>query len=188
MIKKINLSTRIKYFFKKPKLVLLFGENFNLIEKIIYLIKKDIKIIHSNNLTEKELIFLLHNSSKPILIFKNTNNFPAYKIKAILNNFPSAGTIAFKKGNKFEEKFKLVLSPTQIYSFALDKKSDLTLTDLQKNHGTNFKINYKGNSIPFWIKEKLDQNKALNILIAIIIGVILKNNLVKISQVIKEKY
>ncbi len=187
MIKKINFIKKIKYFFLKPKFVLLFGDNFNLTEKIILNIENNLKIINANNLDISILIFLLKNSTSPILVFKNEKEIAHYKIKAIVNNLPSSGSIAFNKNNSAKETFKTKLSPTQVYSFSLNRKADLTLTKLHKNHGTNFKINYKGNSVPFWVKDRLSQNKGIDLLAAITVGVILKNNLVKISQILKEK-
>jgi len=187
MIKKISIIKKIKYFFLKPKLVLLFGESFDLTEKIILTIENDIEIINATNLEKSTLTFLLKNSTSPILIFKNEKEIAQYKIKAMINNLPPSGSIAFKKNNSAKESFKTALSPTQVYSFSLNRKADLTLAKLHKNHGTTFKINYNGNSVPFWVKDRLSQNKGIDLLAAITAGVILKKNLVKISQILKEK-
>lgn len=188
MIKKINFFKKIKYFTQNPTAVLLFGKNFNLIEKIILDINKDIKVIDGMSLKKKDLIFIFKTLSSPILIFKNLNDLPNYKIKEIINNFPQSGTILFKQEKKINKKLKSKLSPTKLYSFSLNKKADITLEKFHKNHGTNFKINYKGNSVPFWVKQKLNKDNALNILAGISVGIILKNNLVEISQILKEKY
>ncbi len=188
MIKKINLYKKIKFFLKKPKLVLLFGSDLDFIEKILLNIEKDIKIIDAANIKKEDLAFLLRNSISPVLVFKSDKDIPAYKIKTIISNLPPSGAVAFKKDNKFKENFKSKLSPTQVYSFAVNRKADIKLDDFHKNHGTTFKIEQKGNSVPFWVEDKLDKDIALDLLVAIASGIILGKNLVKISQILKEKH
>ncbi len=77
----------------------------------------------------------------------------------------------------------------KVMTFGINKKSaDLFITDVnQKENETNFKVNYKGSIIPFWIKGKLKNKEIYALLPALCLAKILKLNLAKVSFEMKEK-
>ncbi len=146
---------------------ILFGE--------LILINSDIKEIESYN-------YLLKNSKESVLVFAGTdkknyeNNIEIpLNFKFLLFNSDAITISNFEKDN-FSE----------VYSFGFSKKSDFQGTDMKINDDTNFKINFQGNIIPFWLKGKNDEKKVSAVLAGIALGKMLDLNLVNISRKIKE--
>ena len=55
----------------------------------------------------------------------------------------------------------------------------------RENGGTNFKINYQGKIVPFWL-ESSSKEQIYSVLAAVAVGVVSGLNLVEISQSLKE--
>ena len=70
-------------------------------------------------------------------------------------------------------------------TFGCQEGADILASDIRINSGINFKINYRGNTIPIWLPETSDQTHVYGSLAAICIGIILGLNLVEISEALK---
>lgn len=68
-------------------------------------------------------------------------------------------------------------------TYGFQKKADIYVTDID-SQGTNFKINYQGNIVPFWFKQPLKRKEIYNILSAVAVGLAKNINLVEISQIL----
>jgi len=92
---------------------------------------------------------------------------------------------------------------TRIYTFGFQEGADFRATDVKYqasegseggkegkalfdlNTGINFKINYKGNIVPFWLERLFGKEQIYSALSAAGVGVIFDLNLVEISQSLK---
>jgi len=71
-------------------------------------------------------------------------------------------------------------------SFGFSEEADFFASDqINTEEGISFKLNYKGNSVPVWIKSPFDNEKIYNVLAAICVAVISGLNIVEISEKIK---
>lgn len=70
-------------------------------------------------------------------------------------------------------------------TFGFNIKANVLVSDMHTNGGTNFKINYRGNTIPIWLPDISDESSISGALIAICVGITLGLNLVEISETIK---
>jgi len=95
--------------------------------------------------------------------------------------------LIFKKPVTAEKPFGQML---QDY---LKIKNALLVSDVKVNGGINFKINYKGSIVPFWlvtspgITAENAQPEIQKALEMIVVGLINNLNLVEISQALKEE-
>ncbi len=74
-------------------------------------------------------------------------------------------------------------------TFGMKKKSaDFSVTDIHsKDSETNFKVSYKGKSIPFWINKKLKAREVYGVLPAICVAEMIGMNLAEVSQKLKKR-
>lgn len=78
------------------------------------------------------------------------------------------------------------LSEAEKISFGFSDQADFYASDQMKTEdGISFKLNYKGNSVPIWIKSPFDNEKIYNVLAAVCVAVISGLNIVEISEKIK---
>jgi hypothetical protein len=97
-------------------------------------------------------------------------------------------TIFFWKKPKTSEREPLV----QVFQNYLKARSELQVSDIKLNGNINFKVNYKGNIVPFWLVAKPDitmeaaNSKVQEALTTIALGLAIGLNLVEISQALKE--
>jgi len=197
----MNLFKKIIFLFRKPLVICVLGKDYSVTKKIIseLLSKKnfDFEIIGSELINKevfREIEFMLKKSRFCILVI---NRFESEKetiwIKDLIMAIPSRGVLVFNFDNEQnKEIIKSIHIPFLTYGFY--KKSDLQATDLnidintkeeKNNDETNFKVNYLGSIVPFWIKNISLKEEIYNILAAIAVGIVLDMNLVEISQKIK---
>lgn len=69
-----------------------------------------------------------------------------------------------------------------ISTVGLSERSDLWVSDLNISEETNFKVNYGGDSVPFWVDKKLNKGEVIEILLVVRAWMILGMNLVQISE------
>ncbi len=147
------------------------------------LLGKDVIIIKDNELenTEKVSSFL----EGLACYFVVTHLKKKTRLKRILKG--SLTSFSFVLDFSIAKKLK---KKKDFLAFGINKKSaDFYITDIhQKEHETNFKVNYQSNTIPFWIKEKLKQKEIYAILPALCIAKLFKINLADISYRIKEEF
>jgi len=71
-------------------------------------------------------------------------------------------------------------------SFGFSEKADFFASDqIDTEEGISFKLNYRGNSVPIWIKSPFDKEKIYNILAAICVAEFSGLNIVEISEQLK---
>lgn len=81
----------------------------------------------------------------------------------------------------------------QVFQNHLKIRAELQASDIKLNGGINFKVNYRGSIVPFWLNygssldEKVAEAKIQSALQVIAVGLALKLNLVEISQALKEE-
>ncbi len=176
-----------KFYLKKPFLIITDNEKikeflfkiispyFLVSEKRVFLLKPSVLILKPI----KRIIFFIKHSKLPILI-------PDLNTKELRSYFPPNGYLIL---NYDKESFgKEVIANIMTYGF--EKGADFLITDLNfLNKEVNFKINYKGNVIPFWVKNIEEKNQVYDVVSAIVASFSLGLNLVEISKVfqIKEK-
>ena len=71
-------------------------------------------------------------------------------------------------------------------SFGFQEPADFRVSDIRSNGGTNFKVNYQGTVIPFWLKESLLREEIYSTVCAALVATIFGLNLVEISQALKK--
>lgn len=71
-------------------------------------------------------------------------------------------------------------------TFGLQEQAGLQASDIRLNEGTNFKINYRGNIVPVWLKNLFGKEQIYSALAAAASAVCLDMNLVEVSQALKD--
>jgi len=142
-----------KYFFSKPKLIVLTEKDKEAIGEIT------IKILGRDFNLKKEVLFI-----------DKIKDADLSGKKYIITEFDREDIGKIKEKN---------LIPVLTYGFK--EGSDVWISDLKQNGGTTFKVNYQGKSVPVWI-ESSSQEEINSVLVAISIGLVSGLNLVEISQ------
>lgn len=138
---------------------------------------------------------------KKINIITEKNNIPS--IKKILETLAPEVEVNFIEPNKIEknsaEDNYLIFNFDNLelreickqlefkkLSFGFLEEADFFASDqINTEEGISFKLNYKGNSVPIWIKNPFDKEKIYNVLAAICVGTISGLNIIEISEKIK---
>jgi len=181
----IKILGRFKYFFKKPCLILVIGKgssfSANLISKML-----NTKVYNSDLLNSKQVEkfkSLLNKSKQPILVINDVSGKREIaKAKQIAKSLPYYGYLVLNSDN---EKIR-ELSEARVLTYGFQKKSDLQVSSINVDEdGTNFKVDYSGNSVPFWFREALKRKQVYYILSAILVGIVKEINLIFISESLK---
>jgi len=158
-----DILSKIKFFFKKPKTVIIVGQRRKKAKEMIlrvlgqhFKVGQDVFVFETEEKDINKLSFYIKHSKMPILVEDE-------KIKAI----------------------------NETLKFGFDEKNDVFASDVKLNGGINFKVNYKGSFVPFWIASfaemSLEDNKKqiYPILAAVCVGTVFGLNLVKIYQLLE---
>jgi len=97
---------------------------------------------------------------------------PGVKVNFIIQGPETAGTLLFFDRKKISCGF---------FEGADFMASDINITE----EGTNFKLNYNGNSVPVWLKNKFEKEEIGIILPAICVAVLSGFNMIGISETLK---
>lgn len=164
----MNIFKRIIYFLRRPAVIVFDGNSFfkelsSLLFKkeIIFNIEKDIKFAK----------FLIKYSKSPVVVFFQNNSlleeldFQEKDIILLRNGFSK------RKGVTFGEKENVDFNV-----------SDVNIT----SQGINFKINYRGSTVPFWASGSFNEKDAEIIAGIAAVAVSRGMNLVEASQKIKD--
>ena len=143
----------LKYFFRKPKLIVLAEKNRGAIGEMA------IKVLGRDFNLKKEILF----------VDKIREADLAGKEHVI-------GEFGREDIGRIKEK-----NLVPVLSYGFKESSDVWISDLKQNNGTTFKINYQGKSVPVWL-ESSSQEEINSVLAAISIGLVSGLNLVEISQ------
>ena len=150
----MNIVEKIKFTLQKPKVIVLANGNQELVKKAISLVlKHSLKFQREVFITDRQEIADLSIGRYLILNYDEGNT------------------------QKIKEK-----NPDTVLTFGFQPGADFRASDLKINGGINFKINYKENVVPVWLKESGDKNQVYATLAAACVGTIFDLNLVEISQ------
>ncbi len=166
---------------KKPRFIVITGKEKEFVKEIIlrllkphFKIGKDVFIFEAEEKKIDKFTFFFKNSKLPVLTFTDpVDNIGLFK------NLPGNVNFILNLDNEFENLigFKKI-------KFGMSKKNDVFASDIVKSgQGINFKINYKGSSVPFWLPFGISLYPVLS---AVCLGIIFDLNLVEISESLKE--
>lgn len=179
------------FLLKKPKTIILAGFNSNIIKEAAERIltphfKKDEEflIIENNLENTEEVKSILENSSFPVLISNQARDFSFEKIKIIIEAMSGQGFLIINYNEEIIGQIKEG-SPVPVLSFGFEGRSDFYASDIKINGGINFKINYKGNSVPIWLEKSKWEEKIIEALAVVAIATVFGLNLVEISEALK---
>ncbi len=174
-----NIFKRIINFITKPYIVAP-RECFDSINKLLEpgtfrLVELDLSLIN-------KIKPLLKKSKQSILIINYAETLK--QVSDLKELIKSMNLQAYLVLNYDEERIKdLKNEAVYCLTYGFQKKANLYVSDID-SQGTNFKINYQGNIVPFWFKESLERKEIYFILSIIAVGLIKDINLVEISQIL----
>ncbi len=168
----------IKFYLKRPPVVIVeekrkrelifFITSFHFSVFKVSLFKKSVLILKPSKKTK----FFIKRSQKPILIF-------GPETKELKDFLPPKGEIILNNDKQVVAKKTLA----NVITYGFEKESDFLITDLNfSKEGVNFKINYQGSVIPFWVKDIKEKKEVYDVASAIVASFALGLNLIQISQ------
>jgi len=195
----------IKELLKKKKIIFVTGDAKKEAGSFIYFVLKDsFKVFLINRIPTFFDIFSILKCD--VIIIEDNEKESVERIRSFLGDFSCYFVITEvkKKGRVKKiihgfEDFIFVLDFSiakklkrnkEGLTFGINKKSaDFYITDIhQREDEINFKVNYGGNTIPFWIKEITKKKEIYGILPALCIVKLFKVNLADVSYKIKEEF
>lgn len=191
-----NLLLKLIFYFKKPRVVIVVGENRHSAKEAISLVlNKCCGFLEKTFLFEADLKkakelekfkFLVKNSSLPVLVAVSTigEKEEINKIRDLAKFIPSAGYLVLNRDGETTEEIKKEMN-LNVLTFGFQEGADFLATDINLSEGTNFKINYKENTVPVWLGGTSGEERIYSALSAIAAGTIFDLNLVEISQALK---
>ncbi len=169
----MNIYNKIKYFLKRPEIII-YDDNLFLEKLSKNIFKKELFFSIDK---KKELInFLIKYSKKPIVILNNQNSM-FEKIISFKDCSFLLNSDYYRKKDEY----------SNIFTYGARADADFNIGDINiDSNDINFKLSYKGSSVPFWIKGKYKEEE-IESLAGIIGLLVLKGmNLVEISEKMKE--
>ena len=202
----MNFLSKIKIFLKRPKVVIITGLGRQTAKAaILQVLKQYFRVgseivIFETELKEttdiKNFNFLVKNSSLPILVVTHIGDTSPEKdffagkgknapIKKLEKFLPSRAVLIL---NYDDEELKEMREDAELkkYTFGFREEADFYASDIKINGGLNFKINYKGNTVPVWLESSFNKEHIYAALAASAVGEVLDLNLVEISQALKD--
>ncbi len=160
--------SKLKHFFLRKPVIAFYGGDF--IKKRLSFFKREIIINLEDNL--EDILFYLKYSKNPYIII-NKEGFHISLLKSCKN-----ATFILNADN---------YSGIDIMSYKYGRNvGDFIISDINSGErGTNFKITYKGSSVPFWVNKKLGREEIEEITSFISLSVLMDANLVEVSKKVK---
>jgi len=208
-----NFLSKLKFILKKPKVIIVIGEGRSCAKEAIFqVLKPYFKIGQELFLFETDLTnypggekfkFLVRKSSLPVLVVTHVGDIPFDKdffdgdkkktvqIRELAKILPVYGYLILNFDDETVREIKdsnPPTAPSHIITFGFQEGGDFRATDVKLNHGTNFKINYKGNIVPVWLEGLFGKEQTYSALSAAAVGMVFGLNLVEISQALKNYY
>lgn len=160
------------------------------------LLMGDYFIIKNSFLSPKfatEIASFIKISSTPILAVigntkKDDSHFQekqAENIKLIAKEIPPQGFFIFNSDDKIFSSVKRAVG-AKSFSFGFRETADFRASDVTESaEEINFKLNYKGNIVPFWLNKDFGKEVIYDFLLSICAGSVLGLNVVEISEFLK---
>lgn len=196
----MNFLSKLIFFLKKPKVVIVTGEGRACAVKAIsqvleqrFEIGKDVLIFEFADKDIKGASFFLKKFQKPILIVTRVGDIPfdknffdgeKEKIKntsLLAKTLPEHTTLILNFDDETTREIGDGIDLNTL-TFGFQKEAGFRTSDVMVNGGTNFKLNHKGKVIPIWLKRVFGKEQIYSALTAIVVGTIFDLNLVEISQ------
>lgn len=189
----MNFFSKIRFYFKKPKVILVTGKGQEAAARAIYQVLKqhfrvgkDVLIFESElkePLEFKKVKFWLKKSPLPILVMTHIEGIHP-NTRQLSKLMPAQGFLVFNSDEEGLRELKAV-SSAQCLTFGFQEKADFYASDIKLNGGVNLKINFKGNIVPVWLDGIFSREHIYTSLAAAVVGASLGLNLVEISQALK---
>ncbi|MDO8436077.1 MAG: hypothetical protein Q7S82_01655 [bacterium] len=191
-MKFFNFLSKLIFLLRKPKIIFLIGGNRKLTMEIIFhVLKRYPKIAGKTLISESDLKdvegpkFFIKNSSLPIFVITDSKNISFDKIKALSKAIPGQGFLISNFDEEQNRELKTE-TPLGVLCFGFQSGADFQASDVNNNGDTNFKINYKGNIVPVWLRDISGREYIYAVLAVAAVGDILGLNLVEISEALKD--
>jgi UDP-N-acetylmuramate-alanine ligase len=200
----MNFLNDLIFKIKKPKVILVAGENRKHSSKTIsgvlsshFKIGENIFVAENDLSDKKKNDFLIKNSSLFILVATNVGKIPedkepfageeikTIKIREAAASLPKKDYLIV---NFDDETVRMTRNESEanIMTFGLQEGADLRASDFTGDGEVNFKINYRGSSVPFWFAQELNKETVYSVLAAVACGLVLGFNLVEMSQTLRK--
>jgi len=190
MNKIANLKTQISklsFFLRRPPLIVVTGNTRQIVKEAIsqllksyFRIEKEVLILESEEDKIKDLAFYLKNSRKSAVVITQG----VREASSLIKTLPAPTNLILNFDENICREIKNTANLNAI-TFGFQEGADLRVTDIKFNHETNFKINYKGNIVPVWLKGILSKEQIYDTLATASVGTIFNLNLIEISQTLK---
>lgn len=189
----MDLLSKLKFILRKPRLIVAVGSGRASDKEAILQVLKQYPRTAGNILVSEsdlkspqdaeELKFLIHNSSLFVLALSHVEG-TTEKIQNLSKITPTQAWFVL---NSDEDAVRETVNDTdwKILTFGFQEKSDIRATDVNVNGGTNFKINYKGSTVPVWLEQSLAREEIYPVLAGVCVGIIFGLNLIEISRALK---
>jgi len=199
----MNIFKKLVFLFKRPDVIVITGKGRACAAQAIlqvlkpYLEKEKILIFESDLSKPKDsekFSFLLKKSQLPILVVTHVGEIPADKdffagereetsqIRKLAEVLPARGFLILNFDDETVREIENE-SLANSLTYGFQERADFQATDVNVNlSGTNFKMNYQGNIVPFWLKNLFGKEQIYSVLTAICLGVVKNINLVEVSQ------
>jgi hypothetical protein len=191
----MNLFSRVKFIWKRPKVIVVTGKNRVSVKEAIFQLLKQYPQVSGDILLSEtelkdskdieELKFLSHNSSAFVFVLSSIEEKEMFQeIQGLAKTMPAGSWLVL---NFDDEKAKEMMATTnlRIFTFGFEPGADFKASDINTNGGTNFKINYKENIVPVWLQGLCGKEQIYPSLAAACVATIFGLNLIEISQALK---
>lgn len=194
-----EILNKIQFILKRKPVIIITGNGRLLTKKVISTILKqeDVFLVSVDDAKINKFEFFLRNSKLSILLVTHVGDIPldedffAGEKEKIIQTLELAKRLSprtFLVLNYDDETVREIddLTNLKTLTFGFSERADFFVSDIKLNHGTNFKVNYKGNVVPFWLERTFGKEQIYCALAGIVVGTIFDKNLVEISQSLKE--
>jgi UDP-N-acetylmuramoyl-tripeptide--D-alanyl-D-alanine ligase len=198
---------KIKFVFKRPKMVVVAGAGRNTAREAIFeilsahfKINKDVFICNAGDWSKNDLKFFFSKSRLPILVATHIGEYHPEKefftgdlkdtkeIADLAKSLPAHGWLVL---NYDDETVRDIHNQSCAHplTFGMGARADIKVSDVVLTQfpaiGTNFKINYEGKTVPVWLEGLFGRENIYAALAAAAVGETLGLNLVEISAALK---
>jgi len=191
MNNKINFLKKIHFRLKNPPIIITAGDEnqsftSEIIGKFLNTSERKVPIFEITSQKSKDIDFLIKHSSLPILILNTAKEKERIaEIKSLIKKIPKKGYLVLNFDDETIRELKREKFVNQL-TFGFQEGADFRATDLKVNGGTNFKVGYEGNIVPFWLKDVSGEERIYSVLSAAAVGAVFGLNLIEVSQALKD--
>ena len=197
----MSLLNKIKFLLTKPKVVIVLGgAKETAKEAISQVLKPHFKVGKEILIIDQDSKFFIKHSRLPILVVTHVGEYHPDKeffagdiaqvaeIVKLAETLPSPAYLIL---NFDDETVREIKNKSRAHplTFGFGVRADIRVSDVVLAESptleTNFKINYKGNVVPVWLKGK-EKEEIYAALAAAAVGEVLGLNLVEISEALKK--